>query len=102
MRYEMLLRTSEKSAVEAKIEASLAAEPPEATQLGPKSDIAVAAKEVRRLRTQTEGAKVVIAKVMEENVKIRTEIAEGTFPPGCLLSGLKLAEGWADWIWTLS
>ena len=80
MRYEMLLRTSEKVAAEEAIEADLATAPPEETQPGPpKSPASVAAKEVKRLRAQTEGAKAVIAKVMNEDVKIRTEIAEGTY-----------------------
>lgn len=74
----MLLRTSEKAAAEEKIEADLVAKPSEATQLEPNTLISVAAKEVKCLRAQTESAKVVIAKVMEEDVKIRTEIAEGT------------------------
>lgn len=79
MRYEMLLRTSEKAAAEEKIEADLAAELSEETEPGSRTLISVAAKEVKRLRSQTDGAKVVISKVMGEDVKIRTEIAEGTF-----------------------
>lgn len=77
MRYETLLRASEKAAVEEKVNAYLAAKPPEGVQSRSKVLPVAAGKEVKLLRVQIDEAKLTIAKIMEENEKMKAEIKEG-------------------------
>ncbi|KAF8475562.1 UV radiation resistance protein and autophagy-related subunit 14-domain-containing protein [Kalaharituber pfeilii] len=76
LRYDTILRTSEKVAAEEKINAYLTAKPPEAARPGVKDLSALDGKEVKSLRVQTEESKLIISKIMEENDKVRTEIDE--------------------------
>ena len=89
VRYDTLLRTSEKAAVEEKINAYLTAKPSEGVQSRSKVLPVAAGMEVKVLRTQIDEAKLTIAKVMEENEKIKAEITEGIYPT-YMLCGVKL------------
>lgn len=68
--------------MEEKINAYLTAKPSEGGGGGvqPRSKVlpAAAGKEVKLLRAQIDEAKLTIAKVMEENEKMKVEITEGT------------------------
>ena len=74
MRYDMLLRTSEKDTEEEKLNAYFAANP----SAGTSRILTVAAsKEVKLVRAQTNEAKRIIARISEEDEKLRKEIDEG-------------------------
>jgi len=79
MRYDTLLRTSEKAAVEENINAYLTAELSEGVQSGSKVLPVAAGKEIKLLRAQIDEAKLTIAKVMGENEKMKAEITEGAY-----------------------
>ena len=66
--------------MEEKINAYLTAESSEGVQSGSKALPVTAGKEVKILRAQIDEAKLTIAKVMEENEKVKAEIVEGTYP----------------------
>lgn len=81
MRYDALLRVSERAAAEENINSYITATASEGVLSGSKPFPVASGKEVKLLRAQTDEAKLTIAKVMEEREKIQAEIAEGMFLP---------------------
>lgn len=77
LRYEMLVRASERASLEDKINEYNAAEPSDSAHSRTDALTAADGKGVKLLRAQAKEAEVTINKIMVENEKIKIEIAEG-------------------------